>query len=219
MEKWRNWALVWAGTLDQPIQGKRWQGWVQRLYSLRTDLYDLTIEHLFPDYLRVAEELVQMLEITAVQRVLDLGCGTGMVTLPAMMRARQVVGLDLTMAMLTRLQQKSSHLDKHVPVLVQGDANALPLADSSFDRATTSFMLLHLTNAEKQQALREVARVLVPGGRLGILTGRGEVSRVYPMPLQWQAWLSAAGFDEVEWWDRLGAYRLITAQRAPQNKE
>ena len=96
-------------------------------------------------------------------RVLDACCGTGDLAL-ADLRAggARVTGLDFSEQMLERARSKSSEID-----WVQGDALALPFADGSFDAATVGFGVRNLDDLES--GLRELRRVLRPGGRVGIL--------------------------------------------------
>jgi demethylmenaquinone methyltransferase / 2-methoxy-6-polyprenyl-1,4-benzoquinol methylase len=95
-------------------------------------------------------------------RVLDVCCGTGDLALAATQAGGKVTGLDFSEPMLERARLKSSGLD-----WVSGDALALPFADGSFDAVTIGFGLRNLADAEK--GLREMLRVLRPGGRVAIL--------------------------------------------------
>lgn len=92
-------------------------------------------------------------------RILLAGVGTGL-DLPYLPRQHQYVGLDLNPAMLRRALPRAMPLD-FLPL--QGDAQALPFADASFDGA-----ILHLILAvvpEPARCLGEIARVLRPGGQ------------------------------------------------------
>jgi len=95
-------------------------------------------------------------------RVLDSCCGTGDLALACVRTGGQVTGLDFSERMLGRAREKSSEVD-----WVRGDALALPFEDSSFDSATVGFGVRNL--ADLEAGLRELRRVLRPGGRLGIL--------------------------------------------------
>jgi demethylmenaquinone methyltransferase/2-methoxy-6-polyprenyl-1,4-benzoquinol methylase len=95
-------------------------------------------------------------------RVLDSCCGTGDLALACVRTGGQVTGLDFSERMLGRAREKSSEVD-----WVRGDALALPFEDSSFDSATVGFGVRNL--ADLEPGLRELRRVLRPGGRLGIL--------------------------------------------------
>ena len=95
-------------------------------------------------------------------RVLDACCGTGDLAIAAHRAGASVVGLDFADAMLERARRKESGIE-----WVQGDALALPFEDGSFDAATVGFGVRNLDDLER--GLGELARVLCPGGRVGIL--------------------------------------------------
>jgi demethylmenaquinone methyltransferase/2-methoxy-6-polyprenyl-1,4-benzoquinol methylase len=95
-------------------------------------------------------------------RVLDACCGTGDLAVEAERRGGRVVGLDFAERMLERARRKSSTVE-----WVQGDALALPFGDGTFDAATVGFGVRNLEDLE--HGLRELRRVLRPGGRLAVL--------------------------------------------------
>jgi demethylmenaquinone methyltransferase/2-methoxy-6-polyprenyl-1,4-benzoquinol methylase len=95
-------------------------------------------------------------------RVLDACCGTGDLALADLKAGARVTGLDFSERMLERARAKSSEVE-----WLQGDALALPFADGTFDGATVGFGARNLDDLEA--GLRELRRVLRPGGRLGIL--------------------------------------------------
>ena len=95
-------------------------------------------------------------------RVLDSCCGTGDLALASGRIGGRVTGVDFSEPMLQRARQKSSDV-----TWVQGDALALPFEDASFDAATVGFGVRNLSDLE--DGLRELRRVLKPGGRVGIL--------------------------------------------------
>jgi demethylmenaquinone methyltransferase/2-methoxy-6-polyprenyl-1,4-benzoquinol methylase len=96
-------------------------------------------------------------------RVLDAACGTGDLAIADLKAgARTVTGLDFSERMLERARRKSTAID-----WVRGDLLALPFADGTFDAATVGFGVRNV--ADLELALRELRRVLHPGGRLAIL--------------------------------------------------
>jgi demethylmenaquinone methyltransferase/2-methoxy-6-polyprenyl-1,4-benzoquinol methylase len=95
-------------------------------------------------------------------RVLDACCGTGDLAVAAEREGGIVTGLDFSGEMLVRARAKSGTID-----WVQGDLLALPFPDASFDAATVGFGVRNV--AELGAALRELRRVLRPGGGLAIL--------------------------------------------------
>jgi demethylmenaquinone methyltransferase/2-methoxy-6-polyprenyl-1,4-benzoquinol methylase len=95
--------------------------------------------------------------------VLDAACGTGDLALADRRAgAAQVTGLDFSEQMLARARRKAPELE-----WVQGDLLALPFADGAFDAATVGFGIRNV--ADLELSLRELRRVLRPGGRLAIL--------------------------------------------------
>ena len=95
-------------------------------------------------------------------RVLDACCGTGDLAVEAERRGGRVVGLDFSPKMLERARKKSGAVE-----WIQGDALALPFPDGDFDAATVGFGVRNL--ADLESGLKELARVLRPGGKLAVL--------------------------------------------------
>jgi demethylmenaquinone methyltransferase / 2-methoxy-6-polyprenyl-1,4-benzoquinol methylase len=95
-------------------------------------------------------------------RVLDAACGTGDLALAAERAGGTVTGLDFSERMLERARPKSGTVE-----WVQGDVMALPFDDATFDAATIGFGIRNVSDLEG--GLRELARVLRPGGRLAVL--------------------------------------------------
>ncbi len=109
--------------------------------------------------------VVLALELERDQRVLDLCCGTGDLALE-MARLARPIACDFTWNMLTRARDKSRARD--VPIRVAAaDALSLPFSDGVFDATTVAFGVRNL--ADMPAGLREIHRVLVPGGTLAIL--------------------------------------------------
>jgi demethylmenaquinone methyltransferase/2-methoxy-6-polyprenyl-1,4-benzoquinol methylase len=94
--------------------------------------------------------------------VLDACCGTGDLAVAARAAGGDVTGLDFSERMLERARRKSPEVR-----WVAGDVLALPFGDGSFDAVTVGFGVRNVEDLEA--GLRELARVLRPGGRLGCL--------------------------------------------------
>jgi demethylmenaquinone methyltransferase / 2-methoxy-6-polyprenyl-1,4-benzoquinol methylase len=108
--------------------------------------------------------------------VLDACCGTGDLAVAARAAgAGHIVGVDFSERMLERARRKGPELE-----WVQADVLALPFDDASFEAAVVGFGVRNVEDLEA--ALRELRRVLRPGGRLGILeitTPRGILAPFY----------------------------------------
>lgn len=107
----------------------------------------------------------------AAQEILDIACGTGDFSIAiarAMAPGSRVTGLDLSEGMLAVMRAKlaAAGLEDRV-ACVQGDSEALPYADATFDCVTIAFGIRNFEHRET--ALREILRVLKPGGKLVIL--------------------------------------------------
>jgi demethylmenaquinone methyltransferase/2-methoxy-6-polyprenyl-1,4-benzoquinol methylase len=95
-------------------------------------------------------------------RVLDACCGTGDLALADEAAGGHVTGLDFSERMLERARRKSTSIE-----WVRGDVLELPFEDAAFDAATVGFGVRNVADLER--GLAQLARVVRPGGRLGIL--------------------------------------------------
>lgn len=114
-----------------------------------------------------AEQLIELLARHGIgvagQAVLDLACGAGRHACALASRGARVAGYDLSHPLL--LEARS----RHAGALIRGDMRSLALADGSFDAVVNLFTSFgyFADDAEHEQVLREVARVLRAGGRFG----------------------------------------------------
>ena len=131
-------------------------------------LYDPVVKLLGAN--RAREELIQQADLRPEQHILDLGCGTGtfVVHLKKNYPSLTVVGADPDAKALKRAQKKISRAGVSVQ-LDEAFADELPYRDKSFDRVVSSFMFHHLERPDREQTLREVLRVLKPGGSFHLL--------------------------------------------------
>lgn len=123
-------------------------------------------------------------------RMLEVGAGTGRISIPLMERGADVVGCDLSSQMLKRFQKKYPS-----PRLVQADASHLPFPLAYFD-AVLTVHVLHLIPAWRD-VLREIKRVLAPGGvylnvRTWDMVGDSAVDRIREF---WRSWMNQHGWD------------------------
>jgi ubiquinone/menaquinone biosynthesis C-methylase UbiE len=130
-------------------------------------------------------------------RILDAGVGTGR-NIAYYPPGAEVVGIDLSPAMLARATARAKRLGRSVD-LHRMDVTRLAFPDRSFDAAVASFLFCVLPNELQVPALREIERVLKPGGTVRLLeyvrpkgAYRAFVARLWE---PWMAWAYGAGFD------------------------
>ena len=114
---------------------------------------------------------VQMAGLRPGERALDVCCGTGDLTFALRAAGAVVTGTDFCSPMLAKTHTKThgkGAAGERAPIpFVVGDAMQLPFADGSFDLATVAFGIRNV--ADPRAALREMARVVRPGGRVVVL--------------------------------------------------
>ena len=129
-------------------------------------------------------------------RILDAGVGTGR-NVPFYPAGSTVVGIDLSPAMLARAERRRA--TQATVALRQMDVTHLDFPDASFDAAIATFLFCVLPDEQQPAALREIARVVKPGGSIRLLeyvrpsgAMRRFVARLWA---PWIAWAYGAGFD------------------------
>ncbi|MGH7790174.1 MAG: class I SAM-dependent methyltransferase [Candidatus Binatia bacterium] len=132
-------------------------------------LYDPILRAVIPEE-AIKRQLVGLADIAPGHRVLDVGCGTATLSLyiKQMHPEAEVIGLDADAKALDKGREKAAAAA--LPICFDvGMADALPYADASIDRALCAFVFHHLAREQKHGTLREIRRVLKPGGRFAML--------------------------------------------------
>ena len=160
----------------------------------------------------IRKRSIALAELKPGERVLDVGCGPGSLTIPAAKavgKEGQVAGIDASPEMIGVAKGKAGKQGLEIDFRV-APIEALPFEDGEFDVVLSSLMLHHLPDEVKVQGLGQVLRVLKPGGRLiaiDIAGGHGPLSFLmglfgHKLPRdyaeQLQAMMQTAGFEAVE---------------------
>ena len=135
------------------------------IWADRADAYEALFA---PFSRRVAAAALAAVEPRAGQRWLDVGAGTGAVSLLAARRGARVVAVDLAAPMLDRLLAAAADQGVEGVEARVMDGQALDFADGSFDAAASNFGVVHFPDADR--GLREMGRVLRPGGEAVVTT-------------------------------------------------
>lgn len=113
-------------------------------------------------------------DLRGARRILDVGSGAGQIINHLLKHAdaeATITGFDLSIEMLRRARQRAKSTR---PRFISADLSCMPFADGSFDCVTCGYVLEHLP--DPRQGLKELARVLVPGGRMLLLTTEDNLS-------------------------------------------
>src|SRR5262245_58438651 len=122
---------------------------------------------------RGAPALLRFARLTPGTRLLDVACGTGVVALTAARMGAKVTGIDLTPELIVRAKENVT-LMKHLPSASDaaefhlGDVEELPFNDGDFDMVVSQWG--HMFAPRWEVALREMLRVLRPGGTIAFST-------------------------------------------------
>jgi ubiquinone/menaquinone biosynthesis methyltransferase len=167
---------------------------VRRLFATIADRYDLiTVWLSYGQDRQWKRQLLATAGPLPGRSVLDLACGTGDITWLAARGGAQVVGLDITPRMIELARAKSAAApdarEQARPLFLVGDMCALPVPDASFDIVTTGYGLRNVPDLPL--AIREVARVLKPGGLFLSLDFNRPSNRIVRMA--YHAYLSVVG--------------------------
>lgn len=156
---------------------------------------------------RIEREVVlELAGPLAGRRVLDVGCGDGTYAIAAALRGADVTGVDARAEMLSAARRRATDSGATVR-LEQADASSLPYEDDSFDVVIAVTVLCFV--ADPSRAVREMARVLRPGGRLVL----GELNRwsTWAAWRRLRGWLGSATWRAARSFDRRQLHRLVAA--------
>jgi SAM-dependent methyltransferase len=127
-----------------------------------------------------AARLVTFASVQAGQRVLDVGCGTGVVAITARRRGAVVTGIALTPELLKRAHENAAVCNVDIE-WHEGDVESLPFGDGAFDIVLSQFG--HMFAPRPDVATREMLRVLKPGGLIAFSTWPPElcIGRIFTL--------------------------------------
>jgi len=159
-----------------------------RSFDRAANFYDQTRRLLEPVARQGIPAILELVGPNA--RVLEVGSGTGRLSIPLLERGVDLIGCDLSSHMLRRFQEKFPSAR-----IARADAASLPFPNAQFDLVLTVHVL-HLIPAWRE-VLREFRRVLVPGGTFLNVSTRAEVGDSVNVKIRqfWRGWMKANGVD------------------------
>ena len=119
-----------------------------------------------------AARLVRFADISPGMRVLDVGCGTGVVAVTAARLGAKINAIDLTPELLDRARENARIAEVEIEFL-EADVEQLPFPDAAFDSVLSQFA--HMFAPRPEVAVREMLRVLRPGGTIAFSTWPSEL--------------------------------------------
>ena len=173
---------------------------------------------------RLRSRTADLAQLSQGEAVLDVGCGTGDLTMEVARRVGSsglVAGIDAAPEMIARARQKAGRHHLAIDFRVE-PAEQLSFAEQTFDVVVSSLVFHHLPDTLKRRALAEIRRVLKPGGRLLLVDLLGPTpafllhSHLQTTLPELLPLLAEAGFLQGEW--RRGPFPAlgsIQAQTAP----
>jgi SAM-dependent methyltransferase len=180
-------------------------------------------------YLGVVRRLIEEAELRPGETVLEVGCGTGVLDRWLARHtagANRIVGLDISRYLLREARALASQVGlEDVIEFREGSAEALPFPEHSFDVAMSSTVIQRV-NAD--QMLREMVRVVKPGGRVAVVGHAHDMPRWVnlPLPAELKAQVEAPGWagdrghalgcDEASLYQRLHQAGLTQIKKFPQ---
>lgn len=117
------------------------------------------------------EKTIQQSRIKEGDTVLEVGCGTGTLSLAAKRKAGKsgnVYGIDIIPRMIEASKQKANKANEDITFTL-GSIVDIPHEDNKFDVAVCSFMIFHISEQTRRKGVAEIYRVLKPGGRIFIV--------------------------------------------------
>lgn len=148
---------------------------LERVWNQRSDGWHHQV-HDSPVLRALRDEVAAVADVQPDEVAVDLGCGTGFLTLAVAEHAGEVIGVDVSPAMTERLSDEAEARGIGNVQLAVADVASFDLPDNSVDAVVSLYALHHLSDPDKRALATRIARWLRPGGRVVVgdmMVGRG----------------------------------------------
>lgn len=173
-----------------------------RVYAVFAHVYDVVV---FP-FRKLREDVASATDLPPGARVLDVATGTGEQAFAFARKAHEVVGIDLSEAMLRKARRKNRFGNVS---FVRADAAELPFDDGTFDASCVSFALHEMPRSVRERVVREMARVTKPAGTVTVvdygLPSNATVGKLAFRAIKLYEGDHYAAFVKADWGALLGA--------------
>lgn len=155
-------------------------------------------QHYYAQYDKVLDTVAELANLAPGQRVLDIGTGTGNLALRCLAYGVEVIGLDPSELMLRKAQEKVGSNPRVAFHQVSAPFLCIPYPESTFDAVVSTYAYHHIPHRQRAASVREMVRVLKPGGRwvLGDLVFENEEAE--SCALQEYHWLEEEYFARID---------------------
>lgn len=181
----------------------------RRFYNIVSRVYDWLYAEQLPGYQKAVEYVIQQY-IEPNQRILDLGCGTGIFAEKAVGKYAFFVGSDLSFGMIQEARDKNKYLPNVHWVV--NDCRALSF-HKTFDVIVSCFMLVILKREQQREVIRDLFPLLREGGKIIFLSANDDYSSQWLSCDEWRKYCESAGFENFETNEILEFYRVILARK------
>jgi demethylmenaquinone methyltransferase/2-methoxy-6-polyprenyl-1,4-benzoquinol methylase len=147
---------------DKTVDEKKYYSLNKRVWDILAPCYDVIV---LP-FSRIRERVVELTNANKSSRILDVATGTGKQAFAFARRGYDVVGVDLSEAMLKVAAQKNKYANAKFS---HADATSLPFEDGNFDISSISFALHEMPLTIGEKVLAEMSRVTKPGGTVVVV--------------------------------------------------
>lgn len=137
----------------------------EKYFDERVESYDTDINFSL-GYRQMVPYIIKLANVKPTDTVVDIGCGTGKLSLILASIVRKVIAVDISNKMLEKARKEAEKNDIYNIEFRKANCMNLPMRESSINIVVSNLVLHHLTDEEKTIALKEFYRILKPKGKI-----------------------------------------------------